>query len=93
VEEKKQSCVLPALAYCYFITSSFDLWMSKGAYDIFSLVTSFLGAEWQPKHITIRLFDKSNTFGYTLTKDLIELLGKYDLRKKINACVKMKYLT
>jgi hypothetical protein len=54
----------------------------------FSLVTNFLGAEWQPKYITIRFFDASNTFGHTLAKDLIELLGKYDLRKKIIAYVK-----
>ncbi len=47
-----------------------------------------MGAEWQPKYITIRLFDASNTFGHTLAKDLIELLSKYDLRKKITPYVK-----
>ncbi len=47
-----------------------------------------MGAKWQPKYITIRLFDASNIFGHTLAKDLIELLGKYDLRKKIIAYVK-----
>jgi len=46
-----------------------------------------LGVDRQPKYITIRLFDASNTFGHTLAKDLIELLGKYDLRKKIIAYV------
>jgi len=42
VEKTKQLYVLFALANYYFVTS-FDLWMSKGAYDIFSLVISFLG--------------------------------------------------
>jgi hypothetical protein len=87
VENTKLSYVLPALAYCYSITTSFDLWMSKGAYDIFSLVINFLGVKWQLKHIIIRLFEASNTFGHTLAKDLIELLGKYDLRKKITTYV------
>jgi hypothetical protein len=88
VEKTKLSYVLPTLAYCYSITTSFDLWMSKGAYDIFSLVINFLGAKWQLERITIRLFEASNSFGFTLAKDLIELLDKYDLRKKITAYVK-----
>ncbi len=37
----------------------------------------------RPKHIAIRLFETSTTFGHTLAKDLIELLGKYDLKKNI----------
>ncbi len=57
---------------CFF-TTSFDLWMSKGAYDIFALVVKFLGTDWQPKHITIGLFEAMDTFGQTLAKDLIEL--------------------
>jgi len=41
---KKIGCKINfALANCYFITSSFDLWMLKGAYDIFPLVIKFLG--------------------------------------------------
>jgi hypothetical protein len=38
----KQLCMLLALAYCYFVTS-FDLWMSKGAYNFFALVINFGG--------------------------------------------------
>jgi integral membrane sensor domain MASE1 len=41
VEKTKQSYVLLALAYCYSITTSFDLWMPKGAYDIFFVVANF----------------------------------------------------
>jgi hypothetical protein len=57
--------------------------MSKGAYDIFAFVIYFLWVDWQPKHITIGLFETSDTFGHALAKDLIELLYKYDLTKKI----------
>jgi hypothetical protein len=64
--------------------------MSKGAYAIFVVNIKFLGANWQPKHIAIRLLEASDTFGHALAKDLIELLGKYDLRKKTLLMLKMK---
>jgi hypothetical protein len=38
VENIKQKYVLPLLKDCTTITRSFDLWMSKGAHDIFALV-------------------------------------------------------
>jgi hypothetical protein len=44
VEKTEQLYVLLALADYYFVTS-FYLWMSKGAYDIFFLVIKFLGAD------------------------------------------------
>jgi hypothetical protein len=44
VGKTKQLYVLPILVDCYFV-ASFDLWMSKGAYDIFALVINFLGAD------------------------------------------------
>jgi hypothetical protein len=42
VEKIKQLYVLLALADCYYVTTSFDLWMSKGVYDIYALVIKFL---------------------------------------------------
>ncbi len=56
VKKIKQLYVLLALAKCYYVTTSFDLWMSKGAYDIYALVINFLGFDGQPKHIAIGLF-------------------------------------
>jgi hypothetical protein len=38
----KQIYVLPKLGD-YTFTTSFDLWMLKGAHDIFALVINFLG--------------------------------------------------
>ncbi len=64
------------------------MWMSKGAYDIFTHVIKFLGANQQPKHITVGLLEAFDTFGHALAKDLIELLGKYDLKKIKIAYVK-----
>jgi hypothetical protein len=45
VEKMKQEYVLIKLKQCYFATTSFDLWMSKGAHDVFALVISFLNEE------------------------------------------------
>jgi hypothetical protein len=59
--------------------------MSKGVYDVFTLVVNFLSNDWQPKHVTIGLFE---TTGQTLAKCLIELLNKYGLRKKIITYIK-----
>jgi len=54
VEKKK---VLPKLIDCISANASFDLWMSKGAHDIFALLINFLGFDWQPKQITIGLIE------------------------------------
>jgi hypothetical protein len=43
VEKINQLYVLPIIIECYTTTTSFDLWMSKGANDIFALVLNFLG--------------------------------------------------
>ncbi len=88
IEKFKQLYVLLALVdYCYYVTTSFDLWMSKGAYDIHALVINYLGFDWQPKHIAIGFFQASYTSSHALAKDLTKLLCKYDSRKKIITCV------
>ncbi len=56
------------MANYYYVTTSFDLWMSKGAYDIYATVIKFLGANWQPKEITIGLFETFNTSRHALPK-------------------------
>jgi hypothetical protein len=62
--------------------------MSKVGHDIFSLVINFLGDNWQPKHITLGLFEPTNTIGQKMVKKLIELLNNYALRRKIIVYVK-----
>jgi hypothetical protein len=58
--------------------------MSKGAYDVFTLVINCLGTNWLPRCIAIRLFEACNTFAHALAKDLTKLLGKYDLGKNLH---------
>jgi hypothetical protein len=88
VEKTKQSYVLFALTKCHFATTSFDFWISKGAYDVFALVIIFLGKDWQPKHVTIGLFEMIETTCQALAKSLTNLLDKYGLMKKIIVYVK-----
>jgi hypothetical protein len=57
LEKTKQIYVLPKLINYIFTMARFDLWMSKGAHNIFALVIKFLGFDWQPKHVTIGLFE------------------------------------
>jgi len=45
IEYTKQKYVLPLLDDYTRITSSFNLWMSKRAHDIFALVINFLGTD------------------------------------------------
>ncbi len=77
-----------ALAECHSTTTSFDLWMSIGGHDIFVLVIKFLGVDWQPKHITLGLFELIDISGQTLANNLTKLLNIYELRRKIIAYVK-----
>ncbi len=42
-------------------TAYFDLWMSKGIHDIFPLVIDILDENWQPKKVTIGLFEAIKT--------------------------------
>jgi hypothetical protein len=62
--------------------------MSKVGHDIFALVIYFLGNDWQPKHITLGLFEQIDIIGQTLVKILIKLLHNYALRKNKIAYVK-----
>jgi hypothetical protein len=50
------------------VIASFDLWMSKGAYDILALVINFLDQNWQPKKVTIGFFEATKTAGQALVK-------------------------
>jgi len=88
VEKTKQIYVLPKFTNCISTTISFDLWMPKGVHDIFAFVINFLGFTWQPKQVTIGLFEAIKTIGQTLVNNLTKLLDQYELRNKIIAYVK-----
>jgi hypothetical protein len=68
--------------------ASFDLWMLKGAYDLFVLVTIFLGFDWKPRHVILGFFKVTKTTRQALVNNLIELLDEYGLKNKIITYVK-----
>ncbi len=70
MEKTNELYVLPALEECYSTTMSFNLWMSKGTNDVFALVINFLSSDWQPKHVTIGLFEAIETRRQALAKSL-----------------------
>jgi hypothetical protein len=45
VEKMKQDYVFPKLTD-YIYVRSFDLWISKGAHDVFALVINFMIYDW-----------------------------------------------
>jgi hypothetical protein len=46
IEKKNQQYVILTLANFSFAIVSFDLWMSKGAFDVFALGINFLSSDW-----------------------------------------------
>ncbi len=77
MEKTKQKYVLPKLKQCYSTTSSFDLWMSKGAHNVFALVISFLNEDWQLQDITIRLFETNEATRQLMARNLTKLFDQY----------------
>jgi hypothetical protein len=88
VGKTNQTYVFPLLNECYCVTGSFDLWMSKGAHDVFALVINFFECNWKPKQMTFGLFEDVETIGQALARNLIDLLDAYGLRNKIITYVK-----
>jgi hypothetical protein len=60
-----------------YVSYYFDLCLSKGVYDIFALVINFLDENWQPKKVTISLFETTKIGGQALARNLRSLLDSY----------------
>ncbi len=88
VEKTKSLYALLTLFDYLFTTTTFDLWMSMGAYEVFALVVNFINANWQPKQVTIGFFEAIEITGQTMAVKLQAFLDKYNLWKKITAYVK-----
>jgi hypothetical protein len=55
----------------YILTTyTFGLWMSKGANDVFVVVLNFISSDWEARHVTIRLFEVSNTSSVAMAHKL-----------------------
>ncbi len=69
-------------------TYTFDLWMSKGARDVFVVMVIFISSDQDVKHVTIELFEVLDMSGVTMVLKLQELLDKFYLTQKILTFVK-----
>jgi len=88
VQKTKEDYVLLEFSQCVSAIANFNLWMSKGAYDIFALVINFLDGNWKLKRVTIGLFEAIETTNQALAMNLKELVDSHNLRKKIIVYVK-----
>jgi len=88
VEKTMLTYVHPTFVNCILTTCTFDLWMSKGAHDVFAIVVNFLSNKWEAKHITIRLFEMFDTSGATMAPRLQQLIDKFFFTRKILVYVK-----
>jgi hypothetical protein len=55
--------VLPKLVSASIVSTSFDLWMSKGVVNTFALVINYLIKTWEPMHIVIEFFEVNEMIG------------------------------
>ncbi len=55
--------VLPKLVNAAIVSTSFDLWMSKGGVNTFALVINYLIKTWEPMHIVIEFFEVNEIIG------------------------------
>ncbi len=62
---------------CYYVITNFDLWMSKGAHDVFALVINILGFDWKLKQVILGLFKTIEMIEQTSTRNIIDLLDAY----------------
>jgi hypothetical protein len=72
-----------ALADYLSTTYTFDLWMSKGAHDVFVVVVNFISSDWELNHVTIGLFEVMDTSGASMAPKLQKLLNKFSLTQKL----------
>jgi len=80
--------VLPVIASCTTASITFDLWMSRVGFDTFALVVNFIDDCWEPRHLTVGLFEVHDTSGVALAEIVKLLLDEFQLTKKILAWVK-----
>jgi hypothetical protein len=72
------------------ITTTFDLWMSKGQQDTFVLIVHFLSTNWKPHHVIVGLFKPNDTMGVGLARQLKTMPEKFGLISKVLCYVKDK---
>jgi hypothetical protein len=74
VTKTMQLHVLLGLIKATTLSTSFDLLMSKGGADTFSLVINYLNESWMPQHVTIGLFEVHENAKLSMANQLCHYL-------------------
>jgi hypothetical protein len=82
-----ENTVKPLLESAQFCSLSFDLWMSVGNQDIYSLVAHVMSDEWELRTVFLALADIKDTTGVTVSESILEKLKQYDVKSKTICCV------
>jgi hypothetical protein len=82
--------VQPLLNVTPTITTTFDLWMSRGHHDTFALVVNFLSLNWKPHHAVIGLFEANDTNVQRFSKQLKAIVEEFDLTSKVLCYLKLR---
>jgi hypothetical protein len=80
--------VQPLLNATPTITTTFDLWMTKGQHDTFVLIVNFLSTNWKPHHVMVGLFEANDATRARLARQLKTMLEKFGLPSKVLCYVK-----
>jgi len=65
-----QKLVFPFVNVTISMTATFNLWMNKGAFNTFAFVINLLTLDWEPKLVTIGLFEAKRTSKVNLAHQL-----------------------
>jgi hypothetical protein len=88
VSKTMEHHVFLALVDATIIITTFDLWMSRGGFDMFALVVNYINKKWEPCHVTVTIFDVHETSRVAMAIQFKDLLAQYNLLVKIIAYVK-----
>lgn len=88
VEKCFEEYVTPFLDAMSTTITTFDLWMNRGARDIFALVINFLIPQWEHRHGCVGFFEVDDTIGVRLARQMKALLEKFKFTSKSFCFVK-----
>ncbi len=85
VNKTMEHRILPSFDEATMVTTTFDLWMSCGEFNTFSLVVNYINKKWEPFPITMEIFLIHVTIGVAMDLQLKDLFVWYDLLEKVIA--------
>ncbi len=62
--------------------------MSKFGHDTFAILINFMNSQWVPCHVTMALFETTNTIGVAMVVQVRDFLTSYNFLEKLVACLK-----